>query len=94
MARLPGKSQLCWNQPGKGMDVPIYNKGTMHRPGIWRVLMGGREHFQARGSSKTGWNGLMQNVGAQGDTTSERLRSVTVIRTGDTERQMSHLEIR
>lgn len=56
--------------------------------------MGGREHFQARGSSKTGWNGLMQNVGAQGDTTSERLRSVTVIRTGDTERQMSHLEIR
>lgn len=41
-----------------------------------------------------GWNGLTQNVDMQGDTMSKRLRSVMVIRTGDTGRQMSHLEIR
>lgn len=90
-AQQPGKSQLCWNRPGKGVDVPICNKDALHRPGIWRVLMGGRERFQAWGSSQTGWNGL---VDVQGDTPSERLRSVMVIRAGDTGRQMSHSEIR
>lgn len=36
----------------------------------------------------------MQNVGEQGDSTSERLRSLMVIRAGDTGRQVSHWEIR
>lgn len=75
----------------RGLDVPICNKGALHRPDIWEVLMGGRERFQAWGSSQMGWNGL---VDVQGDTTSERLRSVMVIRAGDTGRQMSHSEIR
>lgn len=36
----------------------------------------------------------MQNVGEQGDSTSERLRSLMVIRAGDTGRQVSQWEIR
>lgn len=80
--QLPGKPRLCWNQPGKGMGVPAQNKDAVHRPGAWEVVMGGREGFQGWGSGKTGRKGLMQNVDAQGDTLGERLRSVTVIRTG------------
>lgn len=60
------------------MDVPVPNKGAVHQPGIWEVLMGGRECFQACGSSKMGWNG--PNVDVEGDT--RRLRSAVVIRTG------------
>lgn len=42
--------------------------------------MGGRECFQAWGSSKMVWNG--PNVDVEGDTKSTRLRGAVVIRRG------------
>lgn len=36
------KSQLCWNRPGKGMDVPVYNKGC-YIPARYLGGINGRE---------------------------------------------------
>lgn len=89
MAQRSGKSQLCRNWRGKGMTVPGCN-GVRY----WGGVNSSRRVFPGLGVSEKGWNGLMQNVGEQGDSTSEKLRSLMVIRAGDTGRQVSHSEIR
>lgn len=62
----PGSPISAGTGPARGWVSLYKTRMLCTQPGIWEVLMGGRECFQAWGSSKTGWNGVMQSVDAEG----------------------------